>query len=365
MAVTIYDLARRLKLSHSTVSRVMNHRDSAFISEQTRTRVLNLANEMGYAPNYHSRSLHAGCAMTLGLVSCVQGGADERFWRPMLGGVELGARALGYDVLVVGPTKGRTEFQCGLDYCRERRIDALVVPGFALPADFTESAVGARAVIVLAGKSRHGVSPLDCVDFDPAPGIAAALEHLAALGHRRVLWFDVHGRELEDAATQRRKLFRQAAQHLALDVRIVSRAEAALGNDEQGDVETAQRCFPDALDEFPEATAVVCYNEATAFGAYAALAERGLRVPTDMSVIAFDDIHATIAAPAMTVVSHMLAEIGFEAAKLAIELSQGERSSKRTKGAPAAGCTRLIPAKLMVRKSTAAPGPRPGARAHG
>jgi len=362
MAVTIYDLARCLKLSHSTVSRAMNHPDSA-ISEQTRERVLRLAREMGYSPNYHSRSLQTGCAMTLGLISC-GGGAGEWFWRPMLGGVEQGARALGYDVLVVGQTKGRTEFQCGLDYCREQRIDALVVPGFAIPTRFAEDAMIAAAVVVVAGNSGHGASSLDCVDFDPAPGIAAALEHLAALGHHRILWFDVHGRELQGAPAQRRELFCHAAQRMALDVRVASCIAPARRIDEQ-DAETALRCFPGALDGFPEATAVVCYNEASAFGVYAALAERGLRVPTDMSVISFDDIHATIAAPPMTVVSHMLTEIGFESAKLAIERSQAKQPGKQARTAPAAGRTHLIPAKLIVRKSTAAPGPRPNARNNG
>jgi len=124
-------------------------------------------------------------------------------------------------------------------------------------------------------------------------------------------------------------------------------------------VELSRRHFPDALARLPQATGVICYNEPTAFGVYAAAADRGLQVPRDLSVIGFDDIHAAVAAPSMTVVSHMLYAIGMKAAELAIALSETPatpaKKSKTAPISPTAPIRELIPAELIIRQSTAAP----------
>lgn len=115
-------------------------------------------------------------------------------------------------------------------------------------------------------------------------------------------------------------------------------------------VELARRTFPDALKQLPGATSVICFNEAMAFGVYAAAADMGLRIPQDLSVIGFDDIHAEVASPAMTVVSHMLNQIGARAAELAIKLAENRASKSR----PPRRRERVA-AELIVRKSTVPP----------
>jgi DNA-binding LacI/PurR family transcriptional regulator len=98
-------------------------------------------------------------------------------------------------------------------------------------------------------------------------------------------------------------------------------------------------------------TAVVCFDERMAFGVYAAANELGLRIPDDLSVIGFDDIHASMAYPAMTVVSHMLQQIGRSAARLALEMVGDRRAWKRLRGR-----RERVPATLVIRQST---GPAP------
>ena len=353
MAVTIRDIAKRLNLSHSTVSRIINNRDSSFISTETRARVRQTAEELGYRPNYHARSLQTGKACVLGLVlEKPEPNSEDRFWQSMLNGISTGARSRGYDLLIIGPAREQSEIERGLEYVTEHRVDALVIPGYLGSLDQLSSQ-SSDAPIVLAGNSasnaRHPV-----VDLDAAPGIEAAVDHLAELGHRRLLWFDVE-REGNGSVDYRRAAFRKAITRRALKgVEASMNLESRLN--EERTVELSRRHFPEALARLPDATGVICYNEPTAFGVYAAAADRGLRVPRDLSVIGFDDIHAAVAAPSMTVVSHMLYAIGMKAAELAIALSETPATSmKKSKSVATAPIRELIPAELIVRQSTAAP----------
>ena len=348
MAVTIRDIAKRLNLSHSTVSRIINKRDSKFISPETRERVRQTADELGYRPNYHARSLQTGRANTLGLVlDKPEPQSEDRFWQSMLTGISTGARVHKYDLLVIGASKDRSEIERGLEYVLEHRVDALVMPGYLGTIHHSDVLKKSDAPIVFAAGGLAD-SPHPSVDLDSGPGIDAAVDYLGGLGHRRLLWFDVE-LAANSVAAERRAAFRAAIERRAL-----KGVEAALSSDEtindERTVEFARRRFPDALTKLPGATAVICFNEPTAFGVYAAAADRGLRVPQDLSVIGFDDIHATVAAPGMTVVSHMLYAIGLKAAELAIKLSENRVSKVKAQPRQV-----RIAAELIIRQSCAAP----------
>jgi DNA-binding LacI/PurR family transcriptional regulator len=94
-------------------------------------------------------------------------------------------------------------------------------------------------------------------------------------------------------------------------------------------------------------TGIICFNEAIAEGVYAAAAERGRRIPKDLSVVGFDDIHAHFAVPPMTVASHMLPAIGRRAAELAVSLAK-----RKARMQTFLGHRETIPAQLIVREST-------------
>jgi len=352
MPVTIRDIARKLKISHSTVSRVINNQKSDFFSADTRTRVLQTAEEMGYRPNYHARSLNSGRSMTIGLVLDGNAGND-RFWQRMLGGVEDGARLRGYDLVVIGAANGKPVLERAVQYCNERRVDALVVPGFLRPLVGSEMLENYDGPVVIASMLRYAKSRHICVDLDPAPGIEAAVKHLVQLGHRNILWFDVQGRTSEDAL-QRRDAFRSAATQLGIESQEFRPSEASMVSVEEN-VAWARHHFYAALERHPLATAVMCFNDVTAFGVYSVLAGRGITVPQQMSVVGFDDIYAEVASPPLTVASHMLTEIGLRAAELAIELSGSMENGRLMKSAIVIKRQHFVPSKLIVRKSTAPP----------
>jgi DNA-binding LacI/PurR family transcriptional regulator len=98
-------------------------------------------------------------------------------------------------------------------------------------------------------------------------------------------------------------------------------------------------------------TAVVAYNEAVALGVYAAAAELQLRIPTDLSVVAFDDFYACLAWPPMTVVSLMMYELGVRTVEVLLDMVGDRVAWKRLRG-----WRQRIPCRLAVRESTAPPG---------
>lgn len=341
--IRLKDVAEKAGVSVWTVSKVLNPgADTARISDECARGVRAAAETLGYRPNYHARSLQTGRAQALGLVLQGSEGSDvprDQFWSFMLRGVETRARSLGYDVLIIGPKGTQNEIERGVEYVKEQRVDALVVPGYMSAVAYSDMLENYDVPAVLATSPRpswrHTV-----VELDPAPGIAAAVEHLVALGHRKLLWLGPD----DEGGRKRQAAFTRAAKAAGIATGLVVFKTTANGTDAV--IAEAQRVFSAQLKEKFSATGVVCYNEAAALGVYAAAAEAGLKIPRDLSVIGFDDIHAAMALPPMTVASHMLEEIGARAAELAVELTQkrGKRRNPRVE---------RIASKLVVRKSTA------------
>ena len=343
--IRLKDVAEKAGVSVWTVSKVLNPgADNARISDECAKSVRAVAETLGYRPNFHARSLQTGRTHALGLVLQGSDGCDvprDQFWSFMLRGVETRARSLGYDVLIIGPKGTRNEIERGVEYVKEQRVDALVVPGYMSAVAYSDMLENYDVPAVLATSPRpsrrHTV-----VEFDPAPGIAAAVEHLAALGHRKLLWLGPD----HDDGRNRLAAFTRAARTVGVSGRVVVFKTAASGTEDF--IAEGQRAFSVQLKEKFSATGVICYNEAAALGVYAAAAESGLKIPRDLSVIGFDDIHAAMALPPMTVASHMLEEIGARAAELAVELA--EKRGKRRKPR-----VETVASKLVVRSSTAQP----------
>jgi DNA-binding LacI/PurR family transcriptional regulator len=174
------------------------------------------------------------------------------------------------------------------------------------------------------------------------------MEHVAERRHREVIWLD-----LTVAGAERTPDRAAGVQALAATAGLACRTVTIpIGNPDKlleiaGWVDAAHACFSAHLQAEAPPTAVIAYNELCALGAYAALAEAGLRVPEDVSVIGFDDITADVALPPMTVVSLQLREVGLAAAALALALASGAGAWQRL-----AGQIVSVPAQLVVRSST-------------
>jgi LacI family transcriptional regulator, galactose operon repressor len=287
--VSIYEVARIAGVSIATVSRVLNGKGP--VREDTSRRVLQAVESLGYVPHGAARSLSTRRTMNIGvLLPDVHG----EFFSEIVRGIDLAARAAGYHVLVSGSHSDLAETAAVLQTLHGR-IDGLILLTPGVGADWLRRHLPRRLPAVLLNppgpEGDH-----DSIRVDNRLGACLAVEHLLALGHRRIAV--LRGPAGNDDAAERLAGYREAfaARDLAPD------PELELPGDftEKSGV-LAGRTLA-GLE--PRPTAVFAANDAMAIGCLAALRERGLGVPGDVSLAGFDDIPvARYLTPALTTVS--------------------------------------------------------------
>ncbi|MBE7466619.1 MAG: LacI family DNA-binding transcriptional regulator [Planctomycetes bacterium] len=343
------DVARMAKVSVATASKVLAQgKEAGRIGEDAARRVREAAERLQYRGNYHARSLLTGRSQTLGLALPMRGPHElgGGFWSHSIGGVSFRARQLGYDFLLIGPVAEEgDELRRGLQFLGEGRIDALVAPGWTGLWKGEPDAASLDARIVLLEYYRPTRLPV--VQMDPAPGIAAAVAHLAALGHREMLWtgWRVRGQEV---APERRSAFRACLAESGL------RGRETLFDEPEGFtpstaamIELSAQLWREELRRAAAPTAVFAFNELNALGLYEALRERGLRVPEDVSVIGWDRLHDQYARPMLSTIGLMLPECGARAAEWAVDLAEGRETPQSLRGRVA-----RVGAEFTVQAST-------------
>ncbi len=343
-APTLLQVAALARVSKSTAAAVLRGRAAELrISDACGARVRAAAQSLGYRGNYHASTLATGRSFTIGLTTGFggQGILGVDFWGAILGGIGQAARQHGYDVLLAGGSSCDDAVAHALQLLETGRIDALVAPRQLFPTLPAALFASRRPVVTIGG---HDVGSPHDVRLDPAPGIAAAVAHLAELGHRSVLWIG-YARGRTTSLPERRAAFRAAMRAHRLVGREVAIQEPVYrdGHVDEGLADLraalAKVTWPD------DVTAVCCHNDMVAIALLELSRDRGRRVPRDLSVIGFDDLLGAAASPPLTTVSHALAEIGSTAVHVVIDLLAG-------RPAPAVS---LVAARLVVRASTAAP----------
>ncbi len=349
-APTLAAVAEHLGVSRTTVSNAYNRPDQ--LSPALRDRVLGAARELGYTgPDPVARSLRRGKAGSLGLVF------DHRlryiFDDPaavlFLSGVAAGCEEQGTGLALVPQLpEGAAEL------VRSALVDGYVM--FCTPEDDERlEAVRARGLpYVLVDFSPYVEGPR--VNIDDRGGARAAAQHLLDLGHRRFGLVLPYDDGATDAATATavadpttstdRTRWRCFIRHErllgwrdAITAAGVDWAGVPVGAAEESYDETGYRAAAHLLDRAERPTAIVCLSDVLALGVLRAAAERGIRVPQDLSVVGYDDIDAAAAA-GLTTVHQPHAAKGEEAVRL---LTQG-------------GDDVLLPTDLVVRSSS---GPAP------
>ncbi|MEU5654580.1 LacI family DNA-binding transcriptional regulator [Streptomyces sp. NPDC047737] len=352
MTVTLADVAARARVSPATVSRVLN--GNYPVASSTRERVLRAVDDLDYVLNGPASSL---AAATSDLVGILVNDIADPFFGIMAGAAqsEIGGpgdgsgRAGGEKLAVVCNTGGSPERELTyLTLLQRQRAAAVVLTGGALEDPDHQAAMSAKLAKLADAGTRIvfcGRPPLPDTDavvaaltFDNRGGARRLTEHLIALGHRRIGY--VAG-PLERTTTRHR-----------LEGHREAMKAAGLQGDEENltehgpyDRSSGYDATAELLRRAPDVTAVVAANDTVALGACAAVRDRGLRIPEDVSVAGFDDLPFSVdAVPALTTVRLPLFEAGARAGRLAM--------GKET---PPPGGIATIDAELMERGSTAAP----------
>jgi LacI family transcriptional regulator len=330
--VNIHDVARRARVSIATVSRVVNRIPT--VDPELAKRVWKAVDDVGYVPNTQARALVSGRSRILGLIVSE---ITNPFFPELVQEFENLAVAQGYEVMI-GSTNYNTErTESLIRRMLQRSVDGVAVMTFGIEEELVHTLVdhGFPLVFVDAGPELPNVRVLKVNYGD---GIREAVQHLAALGHRQIAF--ISGPLQMRTAAIRRDAFRNAMAELGLTVPAASIVEG------KHTMESGKAAMEQLMKTPGPPTAVVCSNDMTAIGVLHALDETTHKVPKDISVVGFDDIHlAQFMLPPLTTVQMSckdLATAAVEALRAGIE-SDHPRFGQREWP---------IQTRLVVRRST-------------
>lgn len=343
--VTLHDVAKRAKVSTSTVSLVLNGKRDRMRAE-TRERVMRAVEELGYAANQMARGLKTGFVPMIGLVVPT---VANPFWGEFARCVEHAAMARSYQVLLCNAERIPAREQLYVESMLARGIRGVILGSSPLSLKHL-SGVTKRGLRVVAFdrliESGEEIK-LDSVRVDNVLGAKLAIAHLLGLGHRRIGF--VSG--VLSSASRRDRLdgYRDALRAAGIDPdpALVWTENVNPSDGDEEATEIGRAAALKLLSQPNPPTAFFAINDMTAVGVIAGAREMGRRVPEDISMVGFDDIHlCKIMNPPITTVRQPLEELMNAAVHLLIERMEG-----RNTGQPEH--ITLAP-ELIVRQSTAA-----------
>ncbi len=333
--VNIHDVARHARVSIATVSRVVNR--IATVDPALAERVWKAVDEVGYVPNTQARALVSGRSRILGLIVSE---ITNPFFPELVQEFDNLAVEQGYEVMIGSTNYDPERTELLIRRMIERKLDGVAVMTFGIEEQLVQKLVkqGFPLVFVDAGPDLPNVRVLK-VNY--GEGIRQAVEHLATLGHRRIAF--ISGPLNMRTAATRRDAFKSAMAERGLAVPAAAIVEG------KHTMESGKAAMEKLLKLAELPTAVVCSNDMTAIGVLHALDETTHKVPRDISVVGFDDIHLTqFMLPPLTTVQmscRELAAAAVEALRAGIEPVHAKSAEREWP----------IATRLVVRRSTGAP----------
>jgi DNA-binding LacI/PurR family transcriptional regulator len=327
-APNIRDVARLAGVSYQTVSRVLN--DHPSLREETRARVREVIERIGYRPNPAARALVTSRSRTIGVLT-----SQSSQYGPAtsIAAIETASRDAGYRSSFTSiATPDPASIRSALDHLLSQSVEALVViaPQQRVLEVIAEQAISIPYVTLQTSPVAHGHG----MTTDQALGARLATRHLIDLGHTDILHISGPQDWIEAEYRMQGYLDEINAADLRTRAPILGDWSAHFG-------------YYAGLEllRFRDFTAVFASNDQMALGFMHACRETGLRIPDDISIVGFDDIpEAAHFAPPLTTVRQDFAEIGRRAVASLLDQLQGRSRSEQL----------LVP-ELVVRQSTAAP----------
>lgn len=334
---TITDVATEAGVHPSTVSRVLGGKAATTVRAETRRRVFDAADRLGYRPSALARSLRLQKTLTLGMLVP---DITNPFFSSIIKGAENAARARGYNVILCNSEdEPALEASC-LQALREHEVDGILIASSQM-ADHTIDRLRAEGFpFVLLNRATRSEADMAVV-VDNRAAAREAVRHLAGLGHARV--GHLAGPQRTTTGAGRMEGYRDEVEALGLEDRPDLVVEATAFS-----VDAGYRAASTLLDGRARPTAVFAANDLIAIGLLQRLREAGARVPRDLSVVGFNDIPlAGLLEPALTTVRVPQSEMGVAGAGLLIDHLEGR---------PIDDVRITLPTQLVVRASTSAPG---------
>jgi DNA-binding LacI/PurR family transcriptional regulator len=294
--MNIKAVAKRANVSTATVSRTMN--GSAKVSPQTAERVRRAIEALNFYPNTNARALGSGRSSLYGLIIS---DITNPFFPELVKAFDDIAVMHGQEVLIANTNYDPERMKICVTRMLQRKVDGVAIMTSEMDDRLVE--VFSRRHIPLVFLDTGTPSPgVSCVRIDYSAGIDAAVHHLIELGHKRIAF--ISGPMRLASARMRYKAFMESTARDRLD------ANPNLIQEGNHRVDGGHDAMKRILNSKARPTAVMASNDLTAIGAMGAIAEAGLRVPEDISVVGYDDIQlSAFTMPPLTTVSLPRAEI--------------------------------------------------------
>jgi LacI family transcriptional regulator, repressor for deo operon, udp, cdd, tsx, nupC, and nupG len=329
MPADIEDVAARAGVSTATVSRAL--RGLPKVSAVTRQRVLAAAHDLDYVVSVSASRLASGKTSTVAVVSPF---VSRWFFGQVISGAELVLRDAGFDLLLytVGTSERRARFFAELPL--RGRVDAVMVLAIALDDAEVAALAALRMPVTTIGFAVPGFSS---VRIDDVAGAMRAVNHLLALGHRRIAMIAGGSGPAQFTAPRDRRIGYASA---------LAAAGVAVECDVDGEytVEGGERAMASLLAGPDLPTGVFAQSDEMAMGALRAIRKVGLRCPEDISVVGFDD-HEMAALFDLTTIVQPVCEQGVRAARQLLASLNG-------RGNPT---SEEVPTYLVIRGTTCPP----------
>lgn len=309
---TLKELAKHLGLTKGTVSAVLN--DSPYakaIPQHTKDRIVAAAQELNYQPNFFARTLRKKRTYMVGVVAAEIGDA---YGSIVISGIEAALSDRKYFFMTVVHHHDPALLRQYTNLLQMRGAEGLIT----VDTTVTESPL--LPTVVIAGhRQLDGVSN---IVLDHRKAADLVLHHLLELGHRNIAF--IKGQPYSSDTVDRWEAIERSAQALGCQIRPELTVQLEMDDPSPQQGHKAARVL---LSRNVPFTALFAYNDISAVGSIRAIKETGLRVPEDISVVGFDDIHeAAYHLPSLTTVRQPLRKMGQMAAQTVIERIEGKES---------------------------------------
>jgi LacI family transcriptional regulator len=311
--LTLEDLAHRLGVHASTVSRVMNPLTRHLISKEVVQRVLNAAEGLDFRPNRIAASLRTRRSHIIGVVLP---DITNPLFPPILMGIDKVLSERGFIALVANAGADRAYQQFVVDQMLAHQVDGLILATVTRKDPILAHCLkdGIAVVTVNRSESKSKVPDVVC---DDRVGTRLIVDHLVGLGHRHIAY--IAGPQTLSTGLSRKQGFVAAMKKHGLETCIVQ-AEAFTRDSGRVACELILR-------QFPATTAIAAGNDMIALGCYDALRAAKRRCPKDISLVGYNDMPmADMLAPPLTTVRIPHHEMGKQAAQLLLDHILGKQN---------------------------------------
>ncbi|MHC5256376.1 LacI family DNA-binding transcriptional regulator [Streptomyces sp. UC4497] len=335
---TLVDVAKRAGVHAGTVSRYVHKQTRGLVNEETAKRIEAAIQELGYRPNQLARGLRT---RRTGLIATIVPDLSNPLFPLMVQGIEERLAQDGYVTLVGNTNNDDARESATVNAMRERQVDGFIMAtahrGDQALADLTAD----RTPVVLLNRSFG--DEITAVVADDRSGMELAVDHMVELGHR-ILGHIAGPSDLSSALDRKAGFDAAVAKHRGRGVELTVTAQVARAMTFAEGTGAAQRL----LDSIDPPTALLAANDMLALGAYKAIAERGLRVPDDISVVGFNDMpFAENFQPPLTTIGIPHRAMGARAASLLLDVLKSDGAAQ-----PPDPSVTVMPVRLITRQST-------------